>query len=97
MKFLKWLFVLLGVAALVAAAVLLVRVAWDMNSLLSAVRDYNKHVDPRRNIYITSALAALGGLLLGWGIGLPARTGRRIRHQYREDLEARGVQVESRD
>ncbi|WP_420175892.1 hypothetical protein [Luteococcus sp. OSA5] len=96
MKFLKWLFILLGLAALVAGGAVLANVIWDMGKLLATVRSYNPNtIDPTRRIYYVAGLAALGGLLLGWGIGLPSRTGRAVRNQYKSDLEARGVVVDT--
>lgn len=95
MKFLKWLFVLLGIAGLIAGGALLVNVIWDMGKLMAAVRGYNTGVkDPTQRIYMTAGLAALGGLLLGWGLGLPGRTGRAVRNEYKRDLEARGIVVD---
>lgn len=95
MKFLKWILALLGVAALVAAGALLVNIVWDMGKLMAAVRSYNTGIkDPTMRIYYTAGLAALGGLLLGWGIGLPTRTGRGIRKAYRSDLEGKGLIVD---
>lgn len=95
MKFLKWLFILLGVAALIAGGAMLVNVVWDMGKLMAAVRGYNTGVkDPTMRIYYTAGLAALGGLLLGWGFGLPTRTGRAVRNQYRTDLESKGLIVD---
>ena len=44
MKFLKWLFILLGIAGLIAAGALLVNVVWDMGKLMAAVRGYNTGV-----------------------------------------------------
>ena len=95
MKFLKWLFVLLGIAGLIAAGALLVNVVWDMGKLMAAVRGYNTGVsDPTRRIYYVAGLGTLGGLLLGWGLGLPSRTGRSVRNAYKRDLEARGIAVD---
>lgn len=95
MKFLKWLFILLGIAALVAGGVMLTRTIWDMGKLLATVRSYNPNtIDPTRLIYYSVGLAGIGGLLLGWGIGLPLRTGRSVRNQYKHDLESRGVVID---
>ncbi|MGO4956574.1 hypothetical protein ACTQ49_04750 [Luteococcus sp. Sow4_B9] len=95
MKFLKWLFMLLGIAALIAGGAMLANVVWDMGKLMAAVRGYNTGVkDPTTRIYYVTGLAALGGLLLGWGIGLPSRTGRAVRNQYKSELAARGVAVD---
>lgn len=98
MKFLKWLFILLGIAGLIAGGALLVNVVWDMGKLIAAVRGYNTGVaDPTRRIYYVTALVGLGGLLLGWGLGLPSRTGRSVRNDYKRDLEARGIHIDPED
>ncbi len=95
MKFLKWFFLLLGLAALIGAGVLLGRVWVDIGRLMSAVRAYNTGVkDPWQMIAVSAGISALGGLLLGWGIGLPSRSSRAVRAAYREELEARGIQIE---
>ncbi|MEL4359391.1 MULTISPECIES: hypothetical protein [unclassified Luteococcus] len=97
MKFLKWLLMLLGLAALIAGGAILVNVIWDMGKLMAAVRGYNTGVgDPTNRIYYTVGLAALGGLLLGWGIGLPGRTSRAVRNQYRTEMESQGL-ISDRD
>lgn len=99
MKFLKWILVLLGLAALIAAGVLYYMNWLDLREIRGALRTYNSPDlnIPTKGIGYSMLASGLGGLLLGWGIGLPTRTGRGIRNQYRDDLEARGVQVETRD
>jgi len=96
MKFLKWLLALLGIASLIAAGAMLYMSWLDLRSLWAAIRSYNAAGlrNPTRNVFLTAGFAALGGLLLGWGLGLPGRTSRAVRNQYRQDLEARGVVVE---
>lgn len=95
MKFLKWLFLLLGLAGLITGGVLLANVWIDLGRLWAAVRGYNTGVgDPTKKIMMTVGLGTLGGLLLGIGLGLPGRTSRSVRNQYKNDLEARGVVVD---
>lgn len=95
MKFLKWILSILGIVALIAGGFLLANVIWDLGKLWAAVRGYNTGVaDPTHRVYYTVGLAALGGLLLGWGIGLPRRTGRSVRNAYRTDLQNQGLIVD---
>lgn len=96
MKFLKWLFLLLGLAGLIAGGVLLAKNIIDINQLV-AVASANRStgfVNPRRQVVMGVAVTAVAGLLLGWGLGLPGRTSRSVRNQYKNDLEARGVVVD---
>lgn len=92
MKFLKWILAILGLVGLLAGGYMLAKVVWDLGKLMAAVRGYNTGVsDPAQRIYYTVGLTTLGGLLLGWGLGLPRRTGRAVRNAYRSDLESRGL------
>ena len=96
MKFLKWILSILGLVGLVAAGIMLAKNIIDINQLV-AVASANRSTgwtNPRRWIYWTVGLAALGGLLLGWGIGLPRRTGRSVRNAYRTDLQNQGLIVD---
>ncbi|MFC6358363.1 hypothetical protein [Luteococcus peritonei] len=99
MKFLKWLLALLGIAALIAAGALLYMSWLDLRSLWAAIRTYNNAGlrNPMRNVFLMAGLASLGGLLLGWGLGLPSRTGRSVRNAYKRDLEAQGIAVDPED
>ena len=95
MKFMKWILSILGLVALIAGGALLVNVVWDLGKLWAAVRDYNTGVKyPTMRVYYTVGLAALGGLLLGWGIGLPTRTGRGVRKEFERDLKNQGLLVD---
>lgn len=96
MKFLKWLFVLLGIAALIAAGVLYYMNWLDLREVRGALRTYNSpdlNIPSQRILYCVLA-SGIGGLLLGWGLGLPTRTARGIRNNYKDDLESRGVAVD---
>lgn len=82
MKPLKITLSVLGLIALVAAGFYLVFVGVTTGQLLAAAnanKSANLLPSPMTNVYITSILAAGGGLLLGLGLGMPVRTRGQVR------------------
>lgn len=74
MKFLKWILVILGTAAIITAIVLLVKNLYAVQILNETVRTYNNpKPSPIASIAIMSGLLLLGGLLAGIAIGMPGR------------------------
>ena len=92
MKFLKILFILLGLAGLIAAGVFLGLNWVDIGKLLAAANNDKSgalNPDPMGRIYLMSGLTAIGGLLLGLGLGLPSRTAGQIRNSALDSAAAR--------
>lgn len=84
MKFLKGLLVVLGVAALGFGVYVLVRLSWDMNKIMgaaNAAKTIDNLSNPMPRIWIASGVAAVAGLLLGLGLGLPRRTAGSVRKE----------------
>ncbi|MFV0405533.1 MAG: hypothetical protein ACK5LN_01715 [Propioniciclava sp.] len=82
MKPLKIVLSMIGLVALVAAGFYLVFVGVTTGQLLSAAnanKSANLLPSPMTNVYITTVLAAGGGLLLGLGVGMPIRTRGQVR------------------
>lgn len=83
MKFLKILSAVLGVIGLVAGMVFLGMLFVDLREVMGAA-NANKSVpmaSPMNRVYLTTGLAALGGLLLGLGLGMPSKTAGGIRKE----------------
>ncbi|MDO5496096.1 MAG: hypothetical protein Q4G64_10305, partial [bacterium] len=80
MKLLKLLLILVGLAAIGVGIYFLVRTTWDMRQVMGYVNanKSNEIASPMPLIYITSALAAVGGLVLGAGLAMPRRTAKAI-------------------
>ncbi|WP_291432342.1 hypothetical protein [Deinococcus sp.] len=79
MQLLSRLATALGLIILVVAAILLGKDVIDINQL-HAVANANRSTNfpsPLNNVLITAGLAALGGLLTGLGLSLPARRNPR--------------------
>ncbi|GAA5436753.1 hypothetical protein ACMT4L_20670 [Deinococcus sp. A31D244] len=79
MQLLSRLATALGLIILVVAAILLGKDVIDINQL-HAVANANRSTNfpsPLNGVLITAGLAALGGLLTGLGLSLPARRGPR--------------------
>lgn len=82
MKPLKITLSVLGLVALIAGGFYLTFVWVATGQLLAAAnanKSANLYPSPMLNTYITAALAAVGGLLLGLGLGLPMRTRGQVR------------------
>ena len=87
MKFLKWTLAILGVAAVIALAVLLGQFALEARELLGAAQRYDSARairDPFVSASLIGAVGLLAGLLLGLGVGLPGRTAGQIRSKALE-------------
>lgn len=94
-KPLKTILAVLGVIAVIGAVVLLVRLQFDMNTIMGAAnanKTVSELMNPMTRIWISAGIAAGAGLLLGLGFGLPRQTNRSVR---RETLEASAAQRES--
>jgi hypothetical protein len=89
MKVLKSVLVVLGLLAVAGAAGLLVKNVWDLR-ILYEVAMANKSqpsvVNPTNFVLIGAGLAAVGGIVLGLGLGLPRRTPNAVRHETIEGL-----------
>lgn len=75
MKFLKWLFFLVGLVGLIVAGFLLFKNYIDIRQL-HGIAYANKSAEgpnPNREVLVTAGVAALSGLLIGVGIALPRR------------------------
>ena len=89
MKVLKSVLVVVGLLAVAGAAGLLVKNVWDLRVLYEvamANKSQPSVVNPTNLVLIGAGLAALGGVVLGLGIGLPRRTHNAMRHQTIEEL-----------
>lgn len=90
-KMLKSFFLLLGVVFVVGAGALLLKNVYDVNIMHETMRTYNAPKDnPSPLIAAMAGLAAVGGLLVGLGIGMPRRTRRSIDRDYEERGAAAG-------
>lgn len=81
MKVLKAVLALVGIIGLVGAGVFLFLNYVDTRSLLAAAnanKSGNLFADPMPRVYLTAGIAALGGLMLGMGLGLPPRTAAAV-------------------
>ncbi len=81
MKFVKWLVALVGIAALIASAGILGwTLAHSVSNLLAAANSNRSapYKSPMAEIALTTALAAVGGLLTGIGIALPRHLRRQV-------------------
>lgn len=100
MKFLKILLAVLGVAAIIAAAVLLGRFALDSRELIGAAQRYDSAKaiqDPFVTTSLIAGVSAVAGLFLGLGLGLPSRTAGQIRNAALDDAaNRRQAEVRSR-
>jgi hypothetical protein len=89
MKVLKSVLVVLGLLAVAGAAALLVKNVWDLR-ILYEVAMANKSQpsvgNPTNLVLVGAGLAAVGGVVLGLGIGLPRRTATAVRHDTIEGL-----------
>lgn len=89
MKVLKSVLLVLGLIVVAGAGGILVKNAWDLR-ILYEVAMANKSqpsvVNPTNLVLIGAGLAAVGGLLVGLGAGLPRRTSAAVRHETIEQL-----------
>lgn len=91
MKPIKWLLMLLGVAAVAGAGVWLFRFGWDMQEIIGAAQRYDSARVIANPVTTTTMIAgvALGaGLLLGLGLGLPTRTPGQIRRATLDEVNS---------
>ena len=91
MKVLKNVFLVIGLLGIAGAAVTLgitVLVYLPDITRLAAARNMGDAnlVDPTSWVLLSSGLAAVGGVLLGLGIGMPPRTANAVRHDTIEEL-----------
>ncbi len=99
MKILKGLLVVLGVAALAVGGWYLFSTWVDVRAMM-AVANANRSAEfpsPINQVYLSVAGGALGGLLLGIGLGLPRRTASGIRKEaLRASAAAREAEIRGR-
>lgn len=99
MKFLKALLALLGLVGLGVAGYYLFNAWVDVRSMM-AIANANRSaefVSPWTKISLAFWVGALGGLLLGLGIGLPLRTPGAVRRKALQDAaDARELQIRDR-
>lgn len=91
MKFLKTILMIIGVVGVIVACVLLGNSYINLVSLTNVANANNSKspfVNPFQQIAMEVGIGALGGLLLGLGIGLPGRTAGAIRNQALDDAAA---------
>ncbi|HET7724007.1 MAG TPA: hypothetical protein VFK68_05170 [Propionibacteriaceae bacterium] len=89
MKVLKTVLLVVGLLAVAGAAALLVKNAWDLRVLYEvamANKSQPSVTDPTNLVLIGAGLAAVGGVVLGLGLGLPRRTAGAVRQETLEDL-----------
>lgn len=92
MKFLKIVLAFVGIAGLVAGGILLGLNSVDLLRLTDVANANNSQQpfnNPFERVALTAGLAALGGLLLGLGLGLPSRTRGQIRNEALDSAAAR--------
>lgn len=91
MKILKILLALLGLAGLIAGGIYLAQVLFDMQNIMGAANAGRSQqmASPMNKIYITTGLGALGGLLLGLGLGMPSRLAGGIRKEALQTAAAK--------
>lgn len=92
MKFLKWVLAIIGVAGLIAAAVLLGKFALDARELIGAAQRYDSArqiQDPFVTTALIAGVSAAAGMLLGLGLGLPSRTAGQIRNAALDGASSR--------
>lgn len=94
MKFLKGVLIVLGLVALAVGGYFFFR-TWVDTGRLVAVANANQssqgYASPWRQTALTVGLGTLGGLVLGFGLGLPRRLAGGIR---KDALEAANLQRE---
>ena len=91
MKILKAALAVAGLIGLVAAGFYLGFIWVDTERLLAAAnanKSGNLFPSPMNNFYIAAGLGAAGGLLLGLGLGLPARTASAVRREALDEVAA---------
>lgn len=90
MKVLKWLLVLVGVAALIGAIVYTYLGWLDLQRLVAAAEAMRSapQPNPQQEIVLAIGLALGSGLALGVGLGMPRRTAGRIRKEALESSAA---------
>lgn len=87
MKILKGLLGVIALTGLIISIVFIVR-TWDIVRGLWFAANANRSqefANPLQQIYVTIALAAGTGLVLGLAIGLPTRTKNAVRRQALQD------------
>lgn len=90
MKVLKWLLVLVGVAALIGA-IIYSYLGWlDLQRLVAAAESMRStpQPNPQQEMVLALGLCLVSGLVLGLGLGLPRRTAGRIRKETLESSAA---------
>ncbi len=107
MKVLKNILIVVGLLVVAGAGALLVKNIWDLRVLYEiamANKSQASVVNPTNMVLVGAGLAAIGGLFLGLGIGIPRRTSSRVGEDavdtYKKNLldtGSRGAAPEARD
>lgn len=98
MKVLKNVFLAIGLIVIAGAGAILIKNAWDLRILYEiamANKSQASVTNPTNLVLIGAGLAAVGGVLLGLGLGLPRRTAGSVRHQTLEEFKASEMANES--
>lgn len=91
MKALKWILGVVGLIGIIAAIAWIVVFAFDMQEIIGAAQRYDSArtiANPSITTSMIAGLAALAGLLLGLGLGLPSRTSGQIRRDALDEANA---------
>lgn len=99
MKILKLLLLALGIIGLGVGGWYLLQTWLEVRNLWAVSNALRSPVSPNPTpmVLLTAGIAALGGLLLGVGIGLPARSQAAVRRQALQDAsDAREASIRSR-
>lgn len=90
MKFLKGLFLVLGVAVLAVGGYFLFQAWLEVRNLWAIANSMRSSTsaNPIPTVMIAAAGGAVGGLLLGIGLGFPTRSRAAVRRQALEDTSA---------
>lgn len=99
MKLLKGLFLVLGVAVLAVGGYFLFQAWLEVRNLWAIANSMRSttSANPTPTVMIAAAGGALGGLLLGIGLGFPTRSRAGVRRQALQDVsDAREASIRER-
>lgn len=99
MKILKGLFLVLGVAALAVGGFFLFQAWLEVRNLWAIANSMRSQTstNPVPTVMIAAGVGAVGGLLLGLGLGVPTRSRAAVRRQALQDAsDAREAAIRQR-